>query len=45
LNDRIPLGGQGTPADVASVIAFLASPAARYVTGQTVIVDGGLLAS
>jgi NAD(P)-dependent dehydrogenase (short-subunit alcohol dehydrogenase family) len=45
LNDRIPLGGQGTPADVASVIAFLGSPEARYVTGQTVIVDGGLLAS
>jgi NAD(P)-dependent dehydrogenase (short-subunit alcohol dehydrogenase family) len=45
LNARIPLGDQGAPADIASVIAFLASPQARYVTGQTVIVDGGLLAS
>ena len=45
LKARIPLGGQGAPADVASVVAFLASPEARYVTGQTVIVDGGLLAS
>jgi NAD(P)-dependent dehydrogenase (short-subunit alcohol dehydrogenase family) len=45
LDARIPLGAQGTPSDVAAVIAFLASAQARYVTGQTVIVDGGLLAS
>jgi NAD(P)-dependent dehydrogenase (short-subunit alcohol dehydrogenase family) len=45
LNAQIPLGSQGEPADVASVIAFLASPEARYMTGQTVVVDGGLLAS
>jgi citronellol/citronellal dehydrogenase len=37
----IPLGRLGTPEDVASVIAFLASPAASYVTGTTVVVDGG----
>ena len=42
---RIPLGVQGTPAQVAAAIAFLASPAASYINGQTLIVDGGLLAS
>jgi citronellol/citronellal dehydrogenase len=37
----IPLGRLGTPEDAAAVIAFLASPAASYVTGTTVVVDGG----
>ena len=45
LTARIPLGRQGAPAQVAETIAFLASPAAGYINGQTVIVDGGLLAS
>lgn len=44
LNERIPLGGQGAPADVAALIAFLVSPQAGYLTGQTLVVDGGLLA-
>lgn len=38
-----PLGRAGTPAEVAEVIAFLASPAASYVNGETVVVDGGNL--
>jgi NAD(P)-dependent dehydrogenase (short-subunit alcohol dehydrogenase family) len=37
----IPLGRLGTPQEAAAVIAFLASPAASYVTGTTVVVDGG----
>ncbi len=38
---RTPLGRVGTPADVAPVVLFLASSDARYVTGQTLAVDGG----
>ncbi|HTS99653.1 MAG TPA: SDR family oxidoreductase [Streptosporangiaceae bacterium] len=45
LEARIPLGAQGTPAEVAAAIAFLASPAAGYINGQALAVDGGLLAS
>lgn len=41
--DFIPLGRVGEPEDIADVIVFLASPAARYMTGQTIVVDGGLL--
>lgn len=39
----IPMGRLGTPEDIADVIAFLASDGARYMTGQVVVVDGGLL--
>ncbi|MDI4235818.1 SDR family oxidoreductase [Bradyrhizobium sp. Arg237L] len=40
----IPLGRYGAPADIAAAVAFLASPAARQITGTIVNVDGGLLA-
>ena len=40
--DRIPAGHIGTADEVADVILFLASDAARYVTGQELVVDGGL---
>lgn len=39
---RIPLGRVGQPEDVADVVTFLLSPAARYLTGQSITVDGGL---
>jgi 3-oxoacyl-[acyl-carrier protein] reductase len=39
---RIPLARLGTPADVAHAVAFLASPAAAYITGETVHVNGGM---
>jgi 3-oxoacyl-[acyl-carrier protein] reductase len=40
---EIALGRPGIPDDVAGVVSFLCSDAARYVTGQTIVVDGGLL--
>ena len=39
--DRTPLGHWGEPGDVADAIVFLCSPAARYITGVTLPVDGG----
>jgi 3-oxoacyl-[acyl-carrier protein] reductase len=39
----IPLGREGTAEDVANVILFLCSNLAGYVTGQTLLIDGGLL--
>jgi NAD(P)-dependent dehydrogenase (short-subunit alcohol dehydrogenase family) len=41
LVSRIALGRIGTPDDVAPTVLFLTSPAARYITGQTVNIDGG----
>ncbi len=42
LTEKIPLGRTGSPVDVASVVRFLASAEAGYITGQVVAVDGGL---
>ena len=39
--DRTPMGRWGTPEDIAPPVLFLASPAARFITGQTLPVDGG----
>ncbi|HLY30268.1 MAG TPA: SDR family oxidoreductase [Ktedonobacterales bacterium] len=38
---RLPLQRWGVPLDIAEAVAYLASPAASYITGQTLIVDGG----
>ena len=39
---KIPLGSFGETKDIAEMVAFLASPAARYITGQVIAVDGGM---
>jgi 3-oxoacyl-[acyl-carrier protein] reductase len=39
---QVPLGRLGSPEDVAQAVAFLASPAAAYVTGETLHVNGGM---
>jgi 2-dehydro-3-deoxy-D-gluconate 5-dehydrogenase len=41
--DRIPAGRWGDPADLAGAVVFLTSPAARYVHGHILAVDGGWL--
>ncbi len=40
---KIPLGSLGQPDDIASAVAFLASPEAKYITGQVLAVDGGMV--
>ncbi len=40
---RIPLGALGKPEDIAEAALFLAGPAARYITGQVLTVDGGMV--
>lgn len=42
LTEQIPLARLGTPEDVAGVVAFLASPSAAYITGETLGVNGGM---
>jgi 3-oxoacyl-[acyl-carrier protein] reductase/meso-butanediol dehydrogenase/(S,S)-butanediol dehydrogenase/diacetyl reductase len=39
----IPLGRQAKPSEMAGIVAYLASPAASYITGQSISVDGGIL--
>jgi 3-oxoacyl-[acyl-carrier protein] reductase len=43
LSGQIPLERLGTPNDVAATVAFLASDFASYITGQVLVVDGGLV--
>jgi NAD(P)-dependent dehydrogenase (short-subunit alcohol dehydrogenase family) len=44
IEQQVPLGRQGTPDDIAPSVVFLASDWARYVTGQALVIDGGLTA-
>jgi 3-oxoacyl-[acyl-carrier protein] reductase len=43
LQEQIALGRLGTGDDIASVVRFLAGPGAGYITGQTIVVDGGMV--
>lgn len=44
IKERIPLGYVGTEDDLAGTAIFLASKASDYITGQTILVDGGWMA-
>src|SRR5688500_16676136 len=43
LQAQIALGRLGQPTDIASVVRFLAGPGASYITGQVIVVDGGMV--
>jgi 3-oxoacyl-[acyl-carrier protein] reductase len=43
LHEQIALGRLGSPEDVAGVVAFLAGPDASYMTGQVLVIDGGMV--
>ena len=43
MEEAIPLGRLGTPRDVANAFLFLASEEASFITGTTIVVDGGQL--
>jgi 3-oxoacyl-[acyl-carrier protein] reductase len=42
---NIPLGHHGDPEDIANIVAFLASDKAKFITGQAINVDGGMVKS
>jgi gluconate 5-dehydrogenase len=42
LKDRIPLKRPGEPRDLEGAVVFLASESSRYITGQTLLIDGGI---
>jgi 3-oxoacyl-[acyl-carrier protein] reductase len=41
--ENIPLGHHGDPEDIANMVAFLASDRAKFITGQAINVDGGMV--
>jgi 3-oxoacyl-[acyl-carrier protein] reductase len=43
LQGQIAVGRLGQPEDIASVVRFLAGPGASYITGQVLVVDGGMV--
>ena len=45
LEARIPMGRMGNPDDIANITLFLASSMSGYMTGETIVVDGGFLLS
>ncbi|EWZ30510.1 putative short-chain dehydrogenases/reductase [Fusarium oxysporum f. sp. albedinis] len=44
-HDAVPMGEQGTSLDIAMAVTFLASQQSRYITGQKIVVDGGITSS
>jgi NAD(P)-dependent dehydrogenase (short-subunit alcohol dehydrogenase family) len=42
LTERIPMGRPGQPGDLDGAVVFLASEGSRYMTGQTLLIDGGI---
>uniref|UniRef100_A0A453MJH6 Tropinone reductase-like protein n=2 Tax=Aegilops tauschii subsp. strangulata TaxID=200361 RepID=A0A453MJH6_AEGTS len=40
-NSKTPLGRSGKPVEIASAVSFLCMPAASYITGQVICIDGG----